>query len=81
MFVWHLETYSEADKSYDIYRVPLDSVENSGRVGRDFFKFITDYIAELEAEDLDELGGQDVVPLPARRTFYRFAEEPPPRRT
>jgi hypothetical protein len=42
-FMWDLTTYSEADRSYDIYRVPVDSIEESALVGRDFFKFVSEF--------------------------------------
>lgn len=42
-FMWDLTTYSEADRSYDIYWIPDESIEESALVGRDFFEFVSEF--------------------------------------
>ncbi len=45
-FIWDFNSYRESDKSYDIYRVGIDSLEEAALVGRNFYKFITEFIYE-----------------------------------
>jgi hypothetical protein len=42
-FMWDLTTYSEGDRSYDIYWVPDEGVEEITLVGRDFFEFVNEF--------------------------------------
>lgn len=42
-FMWDLTTYSEGDRSYDIYWVPDEGVEEITLVGRDFFGFVNEF--------------------------------------
>lgn len=42
--IWDLRTYSDLDKSYDIYWIDIDAEdENLYRVGRNFFEFVTNF--------------------------------------
>ena len=42
-FMWDLTTYSEGDRSYDIYWAPDEGVEEITLVGRDFFDFVNEF--------------------------------------
>jgi hypothetical protein len=44
LFLWHLDSFSAKDNNYDIYRMPLDALEESALVGRDFFQFVSEFI-------------------------------------
>ena len=44
--MWHLNSYSRADGSYDIYRVGIDELADACLVGRDFYRFVTEFIYE-----------------------------------
>ena len=46
IFLWHLDSYSENDQNYDIYRIRIDSLESACWVGRDFYRFIAEFIYE-----------------------------------
>jgi hypothetical protein len=41
--LWDLKTYRDADKSYDIYWVDVDLVDDDDRIGRSFFEFVSDF--------------------------------------
>lgn len=45
LLFWDLRTYSEVDKSYDIYLTWADDCfdGNCYKIGRDFYEFVTDY--------------------------------------
>lgn len=40
-FFWDLTTYSEVDRSYDIYWIPDETPEELRLIGRDFFEFVS----------------------------------------
>src|SRR5258705_4119357 len=42
-FIWDLTTYSQGDRSYDIYWVPDEGVQEITLVGRDFFEFVHEF--------------------------------------
>lgn len=46
VFVWDLNSYSRADGSYDIYRVGMDELADACLVGRDFYRFVSEFIYE-----------------------------------
>jgi hypothetical protein len=46
IFLWHLDSYSKSDQNYDIYRIGIDSLETACWVGRDFYRFIAEFIYE-----------------------------------
>jgi hypothetical protein len=68
LFVWHLDSYSAKDNSYDIFRVPLDELEESGLVGRDFFQFVAEFVYETKVNDI--LPRDHEYPK-LKKTFYR----------
>ncbi|WP_172657272.1 SMI1/KNR4 family protein [Myxosarcina sp. GI1] len=68
MFVWHLASFNEKDSSYDIYRIPLDALEESGFVGRDLYKFISEFIYETK---INEILPKDNQYQKLDKTFYR----------
>lgn len=51
MLLWDLRTFSESDKSYDIYLAPF-SGPAVHLVGRDFAEFIRDFCLGMKAFDL-----------------------------
>lgn len=72
IILWDLRTYSDLDKSYDIYWTNCDGFDgNIFRVGRDFFEFIEKFALDANSyETLPE-------PIRSRRkwvkpTFTRF---------
>jgi hypothetical protein len=69
--IWDLRTYSDLDKSYDIYWIDIDASDKDVyRVGRDFFEFVTDFcLGRGTYEYLPE----DKRPPSDIQTFTRFA--------
>jgi hypothetical protein len=66
-----LDSFSTKDNSYDIYRVPLDGLDESALVGRDFFQFVSKFIYENKVDDILP---QDYQYRRLQKTFYRAAE-------
>jgi hypothetical protein len=59
------------DNNYDIYRVPLDDLEQSALVGRDFFQFVSEFIYETKVNDILP---RDYQYPRLQKTFYRAAQ-------
>jgi hypothetical protein len=71
LFLWHLDSFSAMDNNYDIYRVPLDDLEQSALVGRDFFQFVSEFIYGTKVNDILP---RDYQYPRLQKTFYRAAE-------
>jgi hypothetical protein len=50
IFLWDLDSYSPTDQSCDIYRIGIDSLDEACVVGRDFYKFIAEFIYERKID-------------------------------
>ncbi|HEV7890987.1 MAG TPA: SMI1/KNR4 family protein [Pyrinomonadaceae bacterium] len=66
IFVWHLDSYSETDRSHDIYRIGIDELDEARLVGRDFYKFVAEFIYE---QKIDGVPLKDNRYPEIRRTF------------
>ncbi len=78
LFFFDSRTYSEEDKSYDIYGIG-DGLNEVYKLSRDFFEFIRDYCIGTKAENFPEL----VVGIPSdyfetgryqNKTFFVYEE-------
>lgn len=67
--LWDLRTYSEADRSYDIYRVDIDSLDEAVVVGRDFYTFVTEFIYEGKINGVVEVNSRYPT---IEKIFYRI---------
>lgn len=70
--LWNLKTYSELDKSYDIYLVPGNDIDNVYQVGRDFFKFVCDFCLGTKSHELLPKYRRPKM-RELRRTYTRFS--------
>lgn len=52
IFLWDLKSYKSTDQSYDIYMVPLDDLDQSLLVGRDFSEFVRSFCLSSKSDEI-----------------------------
>lgn len=74
LIFWDLRTYSESDKSYDIYWADWETPECGERIliGRSFFEFVSDFCYGTKSFDLIPELMEGLTPEDIEYTFLRF---------
>ncbi|MCU0543251.1 MAG: SMI1/KNR4 family protein [Oscillatoriaceae cyanobacterium Prado104] len=74
LIFWDLRTYSESDKSYDIYWADWETPECGERIfiGRNFFEFVRDFCYGTKSFDLIPELMEGLSPEDIEYTFSRF---------
>lgn len=70
--LWGLKTYSDLDKSYDIYLISVNDMDGVYQVGRNFFEFVCDFCLDIKSYQLLPKYRRPLI-KDLRRTYTRFS--------